>query len=211
MTNNEFANLPQSLLHSQLLVRSDALHIGRSCTKRTCTKGICDLCYVLLNRRTPETLSHICLECPFSQPVVTAVWRSIFSPLAEPHRAAAMAALPVTTYIQNHKLRLLFGVARFEQPPPPVHLATPMAALAAVTNSYLIRRRHANAHGRGPLVACTKTAIRHITHHLCRVATALRTSAEREETNIYTYYEGCGCPTTTTAPSTSGIPPGTPS
>ena len=65
-----------------------------------------------------------------------------------------------------------------------------MAALAAVTNSYLIRRRHANAHGHGPLVTCASTAVRHITHHLCRVATALRTSAEREETNIYTHYEG---------------------
>ena len=28
------------------------------------------------------------------------------------------------------------------------------------------------------------------THHLCRVATALRASAEREETRIYTHYEG---------------------
>ena len=65
-----------------------------------------------------------------------------------------------------------------------------MAVLAAVTNSYLIRRRHANAHSRGPLVTCVQTAVRHITHHLCQVATALRTSAEREETNIYTHYEG---------------------
>ena len=183
--------IPCSLVFTRTInVRSDALHIGHACTKRTCTKGICDLCYVLLNHRTPETLSHILLECPFTKPVVSAVWRSIYFPLAEPHRASSVAALPTDTFIQQHKLRILFGVAQFEDPPPAHHLSTTMAAMAAVTNSYLINRRHTNASGRGPLVVSPQTAVRHITHHLCRVATALRTAAQREQTRIYTHYEG---------------------
>ena len=71
--------LPPNLLETQLNVLSDAFHIGHRCTKRSCTKGICDLCFYLLGRSTPETTRHILLTCPFTQPVITAIWRKFFS------------------------------------------------------------------------------------------------------------------------------------
>ena len=75
------AGLPPALQETQLRVRSDAYLLGDRCTKRGRTKGICDLCYVFLGRKTPETLSHILKTCPFTTPVLASVWRTIFLPL----------------------------------------------------------------------------------------------------------------------------------
>ena len=72
------AKLPPRFRETQFHVQCDDHHIGDRCVKKGTRKGVCDLCLALLNRRTPETLQHILLECPFTQPVVTTVWRSIF-------------------------------------------------------------------------------------------------------------------------------------
>ena len=90
---------------------SDAYHLGDRCTKRGCTKGICDLCHVFLGQRTPETLRHILLECPFTVPVLTYVWRTIFSQLADPTIRTHSAHLTARAFIERYERRLLFGVA----------------------------------------------------------------------------------------------------
>ena len=60
----------------------------------------------------------------------------------------------------------------------------------AATNTYLLRRRHRNANGPGPLDTDTPKAIRAILNDVGSIATAQRTLAERDETFIYTHYEG---------------------
>jgi hypothetical protein len=96
------------------MVLCDAFHIGHACTKKTCTKGICDLCYVYLNRRVTETLHHILTGCPFSKPITTAIWRSVFAKHAEPHTLPAILDLNADAYLRKFRLRTLFGVTKFE-------------------------------------------------------------------------------------------------
>ena len=111
------AGLPPLLQETQLLVRSDAYHLGDRCTKRGCTKGICDLCHVFLGQRTPETLRHILLECPFTVPVLAYVWRTIFSQLADPTIRTHSAHLTARAFIERYERRLLFGVAAYDTLP----------------------------------------------------------------------------------------------
>ena len=88
------------------------------------------------------------------------------------------------------RLRVLFGVTKFEDEKTEVSLKRPFVAFAAATNAYLLRRRHRNANGPGPLDSDTPKAIRAILHDVASIATAQRTLAERDETFIYTHYEG---------------------
>ena len=62
--------------------------------------------------------------------------------------------------------------------------------MSAVTNAALIRRRNANALTNQPLQHNSLAIVRDIWREVCEVATALRSAAEREDTRIYTHYEG---------------------
>ena len=60
-----------------------------------------------------------------------------------------------------------------------------------MTNDYLIRRRHHNAHNTAfALAHDTPKAVAHIYASLAATATAMRSRAEAEENMIYTHYEG---------------------
>ena len=73
----------------------------------------------------------------------------------------------------------------------PISLATPIAMVSAATNTVLIRRRHNNAYNTSlPLQHDTWKAVRAIMNIINDNATATRTLAEKEETRIYTHYEG---------------------
>ena len=187
------AHLPPKLQETQLRVRSDAFHIGDRCVKRGVTKGICDLCYCLLGQRTPETLRHILLECPFTKPVITTVWRSIVLARTQPQLHSTCAPLSTNEFIEGMERRILFGVPDFDPEPstPPKGLYTPIAVLSAATNYCLIRRRNRNALcPHLPLKYEPNISVADIFAQVTETATALRTIAEREENRIYTHYEG---------------------
>ena len=186
------ARLPPLLQETQLKVRADALHIGDRCTKpRGATKGKCDLCYFLLGSSVPETLDHILLTCPFTAPVVTAVWRTAFLKHADPSAYAATAHLMPADFVQRFERMILFGVTSFDTPQLRRTLTVPATVLAAATNTCLIRRRNHNAHNCAcPLQHDSPALIRNIFHTACRTATAMRTLAQGEERWMYTHYEG---------------------
>ena len=70
-------------------------------------------------------------------------------------------------------------------------MGAPIAVLAAATNEALIRRRHNNAlNTTCPLQYDTAKTIASILNSVSATATALWTSAERDEDFIYTHYEG---------------------
>ena len=72
------------------------------------------------------------------------------------------------------------GVCEYENP-----------TLAAATNAALIRRRNHNALNTAlPIQYDPQRTVQSIMRSTCDVATALRTKAEREETRIYTNFEG---------------------
>ena len=174
------------------MVRCDALHIGARCVKKGQLKGVCDLCYVLLGHRVPETTKHICMDCPFTRPVITAVW-SMYQRCVQPHTLPLTSNLTWDEYCGGLERRMIFGVTEFDPDPikPPKKLTAPTVTLAAATNAALIRRRNNNALCPSlPLQHDTNTVIANIVTTLCTVATALRTVAEREEDRIYTDYEG---------------------
>ena len=66
-----------------------------------------------------------------------------------------------------------------------------MVTLSAATNAALITRRNNNKYNtKCPLQYDVNTIVRKILTTVCATATAMRTAAEREETRIYTHYEG---------------------
>ena len=66
-----------------------------------------------------------------------------------------------------------------------------MVTLSAATNAALITRRNHNKYNtKCPLQHDVNTIVRKILTTVCATATAMRTAAEREETRIYTHYEG---------------------
>jgi hypothetical protein len=184
-------HLPATLQETQLLVRNDALHVGARCVKRGPTKGICDLCHILRGESVPETTRHIVLDCPFSKPVVMAIWRNgLLHMNAEP-----LTDPPIShdAFCDLLERRIIFGVPDFDPPHlrPPRHLRTVIATLAAATNAALIRRRNHNALNTAlPIQYDPQRTAQSIMRSTCDVATALRTKAEREETRIYTNFEG---------------------
>ena len=106
------ADLPPALQETQLLVRTDALHVGARCVKKGCTKGICDLCYILLGTRTPETTRHIVLECPFTQPVLTTVWGAAHMAHVNPQAYAHARTLSADAFCSALERRIVFGVPK---------------------------------------------------------------------------------------------------
>ena len=187
---NTGSDLPPTFRQTQYMVLCDAFHIAHACVKKTCTKGICDLCYVCLNRRVPETLHHILCGCPFSKGITTAIWRTIFAKQTQPHTLRTLLNLNADEFLRKFRLRILFGVSSFEDDDTESAPSRPAVAFAAATNTYLLSRRHRNAHGPGPLDTDTPKAIRTILQDVASIATAQRTLAERDETYIYTHYEG---------------------
>ena len=109
------ARLPPILQETQLQVRSDSLHVGDRCTKRGPTKGICDLCYCLLGARTPETTKHICLDCPFTRPMVATIWRNYYMDRAQPHVAPLID--PDHLAFQREFARRIYAVSSLAPPP----------------------------------------------------------------------------------------------
>ena len=184
------ARLPAHLQETQLMVRSDALHVGDRCVKRGPTKGICDLCYTFLGTRTPETQHHILRDCPFSLPVISAIWRDDFLAHAQPSLHTTLSTLDTAAFVRRLEHRIILGVCDFETPPCPLSLHPLAAVVSAVTNAALIRRRNANALTNQPLQHNSLAIVRDIWREVCEVATALRSAAEREDTRIYTHYEG---------------------
>ena len=187
------AGLPAHMQETQFMVRNDALHVGDRCVKKGCTKGICDLCYVLLGTRAPETTLHIVRDCPFTRPVTTAVWRAGFLPRAQPHTHQAALNMTTDEFCTTFTRRMVLGVAKYD--PPAFRtagaLSTPIAALAAATNTVLIRRRNNNAlNTRCPLQHDTAAAVGHVFRQIRDMATATYREAVREEDRIYTSYEG---------------------
>ena len=175
------------------MVRSDALHIGDRCVKKGCRKGICDLCYILLGTRVPETTLHIVRDCPFTRPVITAVWRAIFLPRAQPHAHHAALAMSSDEFCTTLTRRMILGQAKYDPSPydPARSLHVPIAALSAATNTVLVRRRNNNAlNTKCPLQHDADTAIKSVFNLVRDVGTATYTAAVREENNIYTHYEG---------------------
>ena len=163
------------------------------CVKpRGATKGKCDLCYFLLGDSVPETLPHlVLLHCPFTAPVVTAVWRTAFLQHADPSAHAATAHLSPADFVQRFERMILFGVTSFDTPQLRRALTVPATVLAAATNTCLIRRRNHNAHNCAcPLQHDSTALIRNISRTVCETATAMRTLAQWEERWIYTHYEG---------------------
>ena len=184
--------LPPYLLETQLQVRSDSLHLGDRCIKTSCTKGICDLCFILRGQSVPETTKHTVIDCPFSSPVVYATQRYCMK-ITQPQAYRETTRLSETEFCETFERRAIFGVADFDPPEylPPVCLRPLIAAAAAITNHALIRRRNNNALDPSrPLQHDTLTTINQVLKELCEVASALRTVAEREEDRIYTHYEG---------------------
>ena len=45
--------------------------------KKGCTKGICDLCYLLRGETVIETTRHLALECPYTGLVHEAALRTV--------------------------------------------------------------------------------------------------------------------------------------
>ena len=186
------ARLPPHLLEIQLMVRSDAFHVGNRCVKTGCNKGMCDLCYLLLGRSIPETTRHICIDCPFTRPVVSTVWRHCMK-VTQPHVYRDTLHLSDEHFCNLFERRMIFGVTDYDSDyhKPPVELKQPIAVTAAATNLALVRRRHHNAlDTRKPPQYDTSATVARIFADVCETATTLRTTAEREEDRIYTHYEG---------------------
>ena len=192
------ASLPPYLLHSQLLIRSDALHIGDRCTKRSCTRGICDLCFFLRGQHIPETQTHVLLTCPFVQPVQAAILRAS---LTASHPGTHLPASD-SSLLRKYRLRVLFGVTAYEQnrrgdadtddegSAPAPSLAS-ITTLSAVANYAILRRRHYNAYSvECPLQHTPTELMRTISLSLSQISTAQRTLAHSTLNTIYTRYEG---------------------
>jgi len=184
-------HVPPALQETQLRVRNDAYLLGDRCTKKKCTKGLCDLCHVFLNRRTPETLRHILKDCPFTTPVLTTVWRTYFFPRADPTTNASTANLSSSDLINRYERHFLLGTAAFDSPPPPRQLNTPIATISAATNTCLMRRRNHNAYNPTlPLQHNTPRLVADILQLVAQTATAMRTTAQLKDRYIYTHHEG---------------------
>ena len=152
---------------------------------------MCDLCYYLLGRHAPETTLHIVQDCPFSQPVVMAIWRAGFMPVTQPGMRSQINDMNVPQFLTAFQRCAIFGVAAYDPPEfrPPKYLAVPMGVLAAVTNAVLLRRRNNNAHCPDkPLQYDTQTSVARIIQTVADVATAMRVTATREEdrNTVYT-------------------------
>ena len=64
-------------------------------------------------------------------------------------------------------------------------------ALAVLGKLYVMRRRHHNAHNPAlPIQHDTAKTVARVLRMICDTATVTRAIAEREETRIYTHYEG---------------------
>jgi hypothetical protein len=107
--------LPLALQDTMYRVACDALHSGDRCSKKGHTRGNCDLCWFAFGSRTPETLAHLLLDCPFSAPVTQAAHRALIRTTSKVATAAvsrSLAALPSaafthTFYLQEpHHLRV---------------------------------------------------------------------------------------------------------
>ena len=88
---------------------------------------------------------------------------------------------------------MVFGVAQWN--PPGLNMdknvSSAIATVSAATNAALIARRNHNAFNtKCPLQHDVNAIVRKVLTTVCTAATAARTTAEREETRIYTHYEG---------------------
>ena len=153
----------------------DAYPLGIRCGKRGPTRGICDLCYYILNKHIPETLEHICIKCPFSTPVWSGTLR------------AYLHKQNINTYhmdndllLQKYRRLILFGV---DTPRPENH--TVALILMNATQHHLIERRNNNTRTDIPLNHDTSAIIRKIFKHTCTIAKGLLRNAEKEESRIY--------------------------
>ena len=187
------ACLPPHLQETQLLVRSDGLHVGDRCVKKGCRKGICDLCYILLGTRVPETTRHIVLDCPFTRPVIMAVWREAYMAHTQPQTYTQTQNTSADNFCSSLERRIVFGVPTWDPPRLKTLKSqdTAIATISAATNAALIRRRNNNAlNTKCPLQTDVSTIVRSIFSTVCQTATVMRTTAQRTETMIYTHYEG---------------------
>ena len=187
------AGLPAELQETQLNVRNDAFHIGHRCIKKGPTKGCCDLCYILLGRKVPETTLHIVRDCPFTRPVLTTIWRSIFIHHAQPHLRNITTSMDETAFCTAFTRRIVLGVAAFDDPQFAAQksLQVPIATLSAIVNTVLVRRRNHNAlNTKCPLQHDTQRTVRDICHLLRDITTTSYKDAVAKENHIYTHYEG---------------------
>ena len=73
--------IDQRMRETLYKVLADAFFIGDSCIKPVSdnynTRGICDLCYALREVSTAESLKHVILDCPFSQPIIVNFHKAI--------------------------------------------------------------------------------------------------------------------------------------
>ena len=111
----------------------------------------------------------------------------------QPHTHSLTQALTDQQLSDTFERRFIFGVSDHDPPEysPPIALRQSIATISAATNLVLMRRRHHNANNPAlPLQHDTAKTIARVLRVICETATATRTIAEREETRIYTHYEG---------------------
>ena len=136
--------------------------------------------------------SPLKVEKKNTEPVLDTVWRHAFMSHTTPGQYQAASALSPTELCATLERRMIFGVSKWD---PPDYKTTAhdvaMVTIAAATYDALIRRRNNNAlNTRCPLQYDVDVTVGRILATVCRVATATRAAAERDEDRIYTHYEG---------------------
>jgi hypothetical protein len=183
-------------------VACDALHLGDRCSKKGHTRGICDLCWLAFGSRTPETLAHLLLDCPFSAPVTQAAHRALIQTTSKVATAAvsrSLAALPSAAFTRTFKSRIIFGCLANDlnwalgAPPEAV------VALAATVQHCLTTRRNANVtfastpasrqqHSASHPQADPDDTLKQVANRLVLVAQAAHHKAAAEEKRLLVLY-----------------------
>ena len=191
-TDHSVMSLLAGLLHGPFMtvaardtlfrVMHDAYHVG---SRGGAAHAHCFLCSRLLNRRVPETLRHLLVDCPFSAPVWTAIHRSalplLCPPLAVPDGTQELS--------RDFALRVLFGfTGRVHGSPASFPQCGVCPVISACTHRALLeRRQHHRSHPSDPRPDPARAVSR--VHHLLKLtARATFTRARREEDVIYTTY-----------------------
>ena len=72
------AALSRTMSDCSYSVLTDALPLGRGRCQKQVRRGECDLCWIMLGKREPETTRHLASGCPFSAMAQEAVLRAAF-------------------------------------------------------------------------------------------------------------------------------------
>ena len=88
---------------------ADGGHFGSRCNKRSCTKGMCDLCWYMLDKQVPESTHHWSANCPYSEMVTVGALRGLIQATGSAHTHTFLKRLPTPTIAQAFRLALQTG------------------------------------------------------------------------------------------------------